>query len=214
MRKASVIVCLPLLLVGACAGPLNTEPCVGPGMKSDSNARAFCPPTITESALREAGEDAAPTVIQRNAPVYYAAGVVSADDARPGNLSLDRSGWAPIDLVVPNDLAAHQPRYTTNLRLNDTSRRARGEYPTPASALDTGTSEGNDRQIHEALLAPFVAGADMVLFLPRAAVQARPYRPTRTGLEPYQRQPRVQTVVPPPLTTIEPEAAKAPIPSP
>ena len=204
----------PLLLLTACAGPLNTESCIGVVMPTDSTGRGggvFCPPTITESSIREVPEEAAATVNQRLAPVYVGGGdggaVVQAGDARPSVVSLERGNWGATQVTAPNDLSAHQPRYSQNLLLNDTLRRTRGEYPTAASALDTGTSAGMDRQIQEALVAPLAAAADVVLFVPRAVVQARPDRPTRTGLEPYQRQPRVQTIVPPPLVIVAGEMA-------
>lgn len=203
----------PLLLLSACAGPLNTESCVGVGMKSDSLGGVFCPPTITESSIREVPEEAAATVNQRVAPVYAGGGVVQADDSRPSIVSLDRGNWGATDMRVPNDFSAHQPRYTDNVLLNDTLRRTRGDYPTAASALDTGTGAGMDRQIQEAFIAPLAGAADVVLLVPRIVMEARPGQPTRTGLEPYERQPRVQTIVPPPLTFVTDEPARTMTPT-
>lgn len=210
---AGTLTITPLLLLAACAGPLNTESCIGVGMRSDSLSGVFCPAAITESSIREVPEEAAATVNQRLAPVYAGGGVVPAADAKPSIVSLDRGNWGATDMRAYNDLSAHQPRYTKNVLLNDTARRTRGEYPTAASAVDTGTGAGMDRQIQEAFVAPVAAAADVVLLVPRMVVAARPWQTTRTGLEPYERQPRMQTIVPAPLTFVNDEPVRTVAPA-
>ena len=208
MTTAARMTVLPLALLtlAGCAGPLNPEPKIGTG------AGAWTPPTIGESAMNMPDPETLGATTYAEAPVYTATGIVTVPDAERSVLTLDRTNWQDSVVAVPNDLAAHQPRYTNNILRPENTRRAQGQFPTAQSALDTGTSRGNDLQAQEALFAPFAAAADVVLFLPRFAFEARPDRATRTGTTPYQRVPVQQTLAPVAATPVGP--ARSPLPGP
>lgn len=177
--------CVLCTLLSACAGPLNNERFIGDPV----NARnQFVPPTIGR------GDETSQTrgrVIEIDDPRTR-----PEADANPEThasvLSLDRSNWASTRVVVPNDLVAHQPRYTNDWAFDKSTARNRGEYPTAASAMDMPTERGADQQLAEAVLAPLAAGADLALS-PLRAIAARPWQRTRTGLEGYQRAPQNRT---------------------
>lgn len=160
-------------VLGGCVGPLNNEVYVGDRLKA---SQQYAPASIAERA-----EDRAETG--------------AGEEIEVSVNSLDRSGWSGTRVVVPNDLVMHQPRYTDNWHFNRSNRRARGEYPTAASALDMPTEKGADQQIKEAALAPLVAGFDIAA-MPVRMGGARPWQRTMTGSEPYQRVAQVRTEVP------------------
>lgn len=208
MKTAARMTVLPLALVAlsGCAGPLNTESKIGTG------SQAWTPPSIGESSLNTPNPEVLGATTYADAPVYTATGIVTVPDAERSVLTLDRTNWEDSVVAVPNDLTAHQPRFTNNILVPENTRRARGQFPSAQSALDTGTSQGNDLQAQEALFAPFAAAGDVVLFIPRFVAESRPYRPTRTGTTPYQRAPVQNTVVLPPVTPVGP--ARSPLPGP
>lgn len=184
-----------LLMVGCTSSPygLNDELAVGAG-----SARAYRPETISaeyslagrEAAAREPGGATEPP---RRSLVLATTeepnpGTTAATAPLPTHTRLDRANWEPIRVDVPNELAAHQPRYTQNLIENTHIARNRGDYPTAFSANEYNHPKSSDTQLFEAIAAPVGAAADLVLFLPRA-VMTRPWQTTRTGLEPYRRVP-------------------------
>jgi hypothetical protein len=187
----SCVLITPLLALAAgCAGPLNTEHTVGFGKD------VYAPASIGRTSMPSAeNAEAAGSIDQLQAPVYVSSGIVRAERARPSVTGIDRSNWSPTLVNVPNDLSAHPPIYTDNVLIPEGTLRSRGRYPTPASSLDTPTSKGNKTQAQEALIAPFAAAADVVLFVPRVIAEAGPMRPTRTGLDPYERAPQQSTIV-------------------
>ena len=82
---------------------------------------------------------------------------------------IDRADWQPVLLAVPNRVIAHGRPYASRIGWTRATRRQRGEYPTPESAmqLDGGPSAWPQRG--EAVVAPFKAAADLVLAVPRFA---------------------------------------------
>ena len=168
-------------MLGGCVGPLNNELSVGDPLRP---AQQFAPPSIVASGSEARAETG------------------DVEGAERSVTSLDRSGWAGVRVVVPNDVPMHQPRYTENWEFDRSSARARGDFPTTTSALDNVTSKSADLQIKEAVIAPFVAGAD-VAAMPVRMIAARPWQRTRTGSDPYQRGPQVRTPGPEGLVPVE-----------
>lgn len=188
----------PAALLAACAGPLNNESGIG----NAGGRTVYAPATLAQSALLPVNAEFEPVADTKSAPVYGANGPTNADSAQPSVLAIDRDNWSTIAVIVPNNLPAHQPRYATNY-VSNWSARARGEYPDDRTALNMGSDEGNRQQVVEAVAAPFVAASDIILYLPRAVMESRPYRPTRTGTWPYERAPRDQQLKPVPVTPLE-----------
>lgn len=192
---ASLAACLVLL--GACTSSpyrLNDELAVGAGASG-----AYRPETFSseysqagrEAAAREPG---APAAAPKRRSLVLAT-TEEPDDAastlaavEPTHTRLDRANWEPLQITVPNELAAHQPRYTQNLIENTHLARNRGDFPTALSANEYNHPKSADAQLFEAVAAPVGAAADLVLLLPRAVV-TRPWQTTRTGMEPYRRVP-------------------------
>ena len=186
---------------GGCVNNLNNEVAIG---------QAWVPPTLH---VHE----------QSIAPVTQA----STEAVEPSTTSLDRSTWPATKVLVPNDLFVHQPRYTNvkdNKPLPGIERRTTGRYPTAESSLEVPGLADVNLQARQGLLAPFGAGLD-VLLSPIRAVRERPWQRTRTGFIPYERQPRVQTVMnepaenmeapePPPPMPVEPLYGEEPAPAP
>lgn len=170
--------------ISGCAGPLNNELIVGDPL---TPSRQFAPPTIMPGS---------------NTPARPESGDDLEQPASPSIAGLDRSHWPETRVVVPNDPPMHQPRYTDNWHFNRTNARARGDYPTARSALDSSTSAGADQQIKEAVAAPFVAGLDIAA-MPVRMIAARPWQRTRTGSEPYARGPSSRVIVPEGLTPVD-----------
>lgn len=137
----------------------------------------YSPPTITESAMPPLETDGEPEL------------------AEASLFSLDRDNWSTTVFTVPNALPTHAPVYHSDVYDNLTTVRNQGKYPTTDSVHQTANYDGQREQVREALLAPFVAAGDIVLFLPRA-VYKRPWFATRSGLQgpdhgAYARAPRM-----------------------
>jgi hypothetical protein len=199
LPHSALAVLLPVAL-GACAGPLNNEHGIGNAGRPFGHS-VYTPATLADATVPPPPEGLEPTTNQQLAPVYGAAGPVDARTAQPSLTSLDRSNWGATAIEVPNDFPAHQPRLAGNYLNKESNPRAQGKYPTERTALGLGTDRHNDEQLLEAAAAPFVAGADILLFIPRAIVEMRPYQPTRTGGEGYARMPSNVVIVNP---SIEP----------
>lgn len=185
------------LLLSACtASPyrLNEELAVGAGA-----AGAYRPATFS-SEFSQAGREAAargpgaPTAAPKRRSLVLATteepdeAAIAIADVEPTHTRLDRANWEPLRIIVPNELAAHQPRYTKNLIENTYLARNRGDFPTALSANEYNHPKATDAQLFEAVAAPVGAAADLVLLLPRAVV-TRPWQTNRTGMEPYRRAP-------------------------
>lgn len=125
--------------------------------------------------------------------------------------TLDRSAWPVTRLSVPNALPIHQPRSTRSVFLNTSTRRARGDFPTIDSSLDSATAEANQSQTAEALVAPIAAAIDVALFPARALV-TRPWQRTITGTKPYQRRFTSRTEGPEQITPTDAPPATLPTP--
>lgn len=120
--------------------------------------------------------------------------------AEPSLDGLDRGHWASVDVEVKPDGTQHAPRLTTNgPRYADRPSRNRGLHPTVRTALDL-ESDGFG-QWSEALAAPFHAGADVVLALPRMMIGLLRGGVVASPAERYQR------FTPSDGPTIEPERA-------
>lgn len=194
----------PLLLLTACAGPLNNE--LGLGNQGRVDGRGvWTPPTLSASLMPTAHEGMEASTDPRTAPVYMSDSVAAVKDSKPSVTGIDRE-WTETPLLVPNDLPAHQPRMTWSALTTDTPR-SRGQYPTAQSALSLGSERHNNEQVKEAFIAPFVAASDMVLALPRFFAEHRPKRPTRTGMWPYERQPRREALTTDPVSALPPPPA-------
>lgn len=88
----------------------------------------------------------------------------------PSLLAGSRDHWEPETILVPIDDSVHYPTFTLGAPNYGDSRRARGGYPDAESALDT--NEGSSAQVWEGAAAPFHAGTDILLFIPRAFATA------------------------------------------
>lgn len=185
----------PLLLT-ACAGPLNNENGIGNSGRPFGHS-VYTPASLADATMPTPPEGLEPTADQQSAPVYGVAGPVDVRTAQPSLVSLDRSNWGTTSIEVPNDFSAHQPRLSVNYINKESNPRAQGKYPTERTALGLGTDRHNDEQILEAAAAPLVAASDILLLVPRAIVEMRPFRPTRTGGEPYARSPNNVVIVNP-----------------
>lgn len=203
MPRVKLLAFSPLVLLAACAGPLNNEIGIGNTGRVDGRG-VWSPPTLTAKLLPTPQEGLEPSTDARSAPVFGAAGPVAAKDAAPSITGIDRN-WSETPVIVPNDLPAHQPRMTWSYLASDTPR-ARGQYPTAQSALALGSERHNNEQVKEALVAPFVAAGDVVLAIPRFIASHRIDRPTRTSAWPYERMPRREAL------TTDPISAEAPKP--
>lgn len=201
MLRAKLLALTPLLLIAACAGPLNNETGLGNQGRVDGRG-VWSPPTLSAKLLPTPQEGLEPSTDPRTAPVFGASGPVAAKDAAPSVTGVDRD-WAETLVLVPNDLPAHQPRMTWSYLANDTPR-ARGQFPTAQSALALGSDRHNNEQVKEALVAPFVAAGDVLLAIPRFIAEHRPDRPTRTSAWPYERMPRREALTPDPVSASAP----------
>ena len=99
--------------------------------------------------------------IEQGAPITDATG--------PSITSLDRSGWEPMAVVVPNDATEHYPHFTRlQPRYDKGTARARGQYPTALTALEQEGSFGSI--FAESIAWPGYVAQDAVLIIPRAIV--------------------------------------------
>ncbi len=106
----------------------------------------------------------------------------------PSTTSLDRSDWAVTSIVARNAQPEHQPIYTRSVFIDDGIPRNQGKYPTASSALDSITTESQNAQVAEALIAPFAAAGDIILF-PVRLFRTGMWKTVDNGLEPYERLP-------------------------
>ncbi len=190
-----------LAALGACAGPLNNEPGIGNAGRSFGNS-VYTPASITSGLPSTPPEGLEATIDQRTAPVYHASGPVGAPGAAPSLTSLDRDNWGVTRIDVPTDSPAPQPRFARDYLIKATNPRAQGKYPDERTALGTATTRHNNEQFVEALVAPAIAGANVVMMIPRIIMESRPRQPTRTGGEGYERAPRQVTIVNPTAETL------------
>lgn len=109
-------------------------------------------------------------------------------DPGPRTETVSREHWPIIPIASWPVYPERQPVFTRSPAFNDSSPRAVGKFPTPASALDVVTSEQMNAQVFEALAAPFYAAADIVLFIPRA-IRTPPWATVDNNLAPYERAP-------------------------
>jgi hypothetical protein len=207
----SLVACL-----GACAGPLNNEHGIGNAGRTFGNS-VYTPSTVAEGIHAAPPEGLEATIDQKSAPVYHASGPVPAAGAEPSLTTLDRDNWGATRVDVPTDFPAHQPRFARNYIITATNPRAQGKFPDERTALGTATTRHNNEQFIEALVAPAVAGANVVMMVPRMIMESRSQEPTRTGGEGYERSPRSVTITNPTAETIpglvQGDVSAAPIPA-
>jgi len=105
----------------------------------------------------------------------------------PSVIGPDRSNWDEVTMVVAVDTTQHHPNLTDGgPAYAKVTPRQRGEFPGPDDALDLGA--GTDDQVAEMFVAPFAAGLDVVLAIPRliangGKVQTSPRRWYERGSE-------------------------------
>lgn len=126
-----------------------------------------------------------------------------AEATSPSLIAGSRDHWAGHTIVVAVDGTEHQPTYTRLRPRYVESPRTMGVHPTSDSSLDLGSPVGP--QVWEGFAAPFHAGLDVVMFIPRA-IGAAPWSQTVSPSEPFQRYRAGQTEVP----VLTPEAAPIP----
>jgi hypothetical protein len=215
MTIVRLIALSPLAALAACAGPLNNEPGIGNAGRAWGHS-VYTPSTIAEGLPPAPAEGLEATINQQAAPVYSASGPVAAATAEPSLTTLDRDNWGTTAIPVPNDFPAHQPRFARNYIDTSTDPRAKGKFPDERTALGTATTRHNNQQFVEALVAPVVAGQNVVMMIPRMIMESRPMQPTRTGGEGYERAARQVTIVNPTAETVggliqgDPTAAPGP----
>lgn len=158
---------------------LNTELAMGTGADQFREGQTFRPPTL-QPALAATAErpDSSPVEVPERSVV-----------------SLSRDNWEIMPLSVPTDRLEHQPIYHRSQVQNDELARNRGQYPTARTANDTISPSTADSEFLEMFTAPLYAIGDIVLFLPRAW-ETPPWATTRTGFEPYRREPAPTASVP------------------
>lgn len=122
----------------------------------------------------------------------------------PRTTTLSRDHWPLIPVTAWSAQPQHQPLYTLRPHENDATARNQGKFPTAATSLDSVTTDGMNAQVHEGIVAPFYAAADIVLFIPRA-IRTGMWKTRDNGLDPYERAPgaRIHTaaragLLPPP----------------
>lgn len=84
---------------------------------------------------------------------------VASQDAR--TTGLDRADWPTTTFLVPVDGTVHGPDWKTTVSFAEKSRRQKGLYPTPDSALELTDAKG--AQAIEGVAAPFIALLDVGL---------------------------------------------------
>ena len=124
-------------------------------------------------------------------------GPVLTEVAEPSVIGLDRSHWTPRTVLVPNDGVQTYPHLTRLApRFDESTARARAEFPTELSSLETGGDAC--AQVGEALLWPAWVIGDLVMAIPRA-LRGPSYSPA----DGYQRS-ATQREVSPDVPTQEP----------
>jgi hypothetical protein len=191
-----IMLVLTLAALGGCAGPLNNEPGIGNAGRTFGHS-IYTPATLAEGLPPQPGPGLAPTVDQAAAPIYEAGGAATPETFHPSLLGLDRENWTIERVDVPNDFPAHQPRLARDYIIKSSDPRAQGRFPDERTALGTTTTRHANEQVVEALAAPFVAAQNIVMMVPRAVVEMRPWQPTRTGGEGYIRSRQQVTIVNP-----------------
>ncbi len=124
---------------------------------------------------------------------FYAAAPEATDhsvsDPGPATTSLDRTDWPVTEIIARSTQPQHQPIYTRTVRYDAGIPRNAGKYPTSATALDSVTTASTNAQVGEALVAPFAAAGDIVLFFTARVWQSGMWKTVDNGLEPYEREP-------------------------
>lgn len=103
-------------------------------------------------------------------------GPVLTEVGEPSVTGLDRTHWTRRTVLVPNDGVQTYPHLTRLApRFDESTARARAEFPTELSSLETGGDVC--AEVGEALLWPAWVIGDLVMAIPRA-LRAPSYAPT------------------------------------
>ena len=100
---------------------------------------------------------------------------------RPG--TLDRNHWSQRLVIVPIDGTTHRPTYATRVDEADLIPRQRGEFPTPASVIDTSIRSNATQQAFEGLVAPFHSAVDLAM-IPVRMIDRGPFTKVTSPAEP------------------------------
>ncbi len=135
------------------------------------------------------GPDNGPTT-QRPAAIWPDQGIAPA--TTPSVTGVSREAWGEVTIISVNDGVQHQEPFTRSPQwpqFADDTARARGEFPTPTSAVETGDSTG--AQIAEGFAWPLAVGSDIVMLIPRLFNQANdsPMGHYTRAVEPVAYQP-------------------------
>jgi len=124
--------------------------------------------TTVENERLVLGPDNGPTT-QRPAAIWPTEGIEPATS--PSVTGASRDGWGEVTIVSVNDGVQHQENFTRVWpTFADQTPRARGEFPTPSSSVDTGDDTG--AQVAEGFAWPIAIGSDIVMIIPRLIHQA------------------------------------------
>jgi hypothetical protein len=99
------------------------------------------------------------------------------------NSRLSRANWAPTAFVVPVDGVDGLPTYSRQRQFADATARQRGDFPTPANALELGGDSLEARR-DEVLFAPLDSFAQALLVVPRFFF-VQPWEQTRHEAQRY-----------------------------
>lgn len=145
------------ILAGGCISPQNDRAVIG----TDLRLEALMP--------------VAPSTATKEVPAS------SLALRQPSVISVDRTNWQPMILMVPVDGTAHNPSYVRHVVFASSTARQRRDYPTILSSLElTGGSE-TDQQF-EAVSNWGMGALDILMIIPRMIIQA----PTRTRWSPSE----------------------------
>jgi hypothetical protein len=111
----------------------------------------------------------------------------------PSLNGMSREHWQETRVLVPTAGATHWALYKRDMDVSTSNPRGRGEFPTAETCLRTFDTADTKAELHHAVLSPFAAGADIVLFIPRAIV-APPWRPVLDRPTAYARSPRGEVI--------------------
>ncbi len=134
----------------------------------------------------------------------------------PSVVGVARSNWQATTIGVPISGVNHHPHYTDDKpRFAKETARARGEYPTQATVLETGTSESVGSLALEGVAAPARAAWDIIRFPVRVwRPGQRPWSETQSPMrsESYARRAVIASQYPGRQSSLRPTVTGTPVP--
>ncbi len=125
----------------------------------------------------------------------------------PSNPTLGQRTWEPTYYLVEEKNVWHTPVYTTPVDdYLDSTARARGDFPSEATALQD-RQRPHGKAVFHAMYAPFVAAGDAIMLVPRMVFVARPTGVQDSPNRGYERTSRGRDELARELATREPAAA-------